>query len=797
MLAEPAQHAALPAEPNLFVGRESDVAELLQLLRSARVVTLCGSGGIGKTRLALRVAGLTAGAFSGGVRLVELADLEPGREITARLHTALGLRDGQQSEARLIEAIGERRILLLIDNCEPVVAQCASTCAALLAACPNIAILATSREPLRVPGETVWRVPPLSLPRDDEDPRACEAVRLFAARAAAARPDLALTDELMPRVVELCRALDGMPLALELAAAMTRVLSIPQLVSMLGDRFRVLAGGDRTAPPRQRTLRATVDWSYRLLSKQEALLLNRLAIFRNGWTLSLAERVGAGSGLREEEILARLCDLVDKSLVVVDGEAAGEARYRMLETIREYALEQLRAAGGEAEARDRHLAAFAEVAAGFGAMVEPGGAFTWPSIVRVGHLLEAFVADVGAAVEWALSSGAEERATTMVTDLHILVTASGRSFGERSWLERLLEAAGTGLPARPRGRALIMRAEVAIRQGDPATGRNDAGRGLELCRSDGDVHGQALGLVALALATLRPEPLEEALALTRRSGGEVVEMYILGIKALLAYLAGLMHESKRLYTDLLARAAGAGNAWAAGLAHGGLAQVARHEGDVSEARAHYERGLEVMRRLDLRQEVITCLSGLGLVALELGALTEARTRLTEALRLAVDAGSRLTVTRLLGSWARLCAAEGDQRRAVLLASCALALRERQGDARTERVLRPARAALGETLVAVLWSEGRTMTLEEAVECALSGQVPEVAPRALRDTPQDSRLTARELEIAGLITRGLSNRAIAEELVISKATVARHVANILGKLGFTTRTQIASWIAAQR
>ncbi|MFC7593144.1 ATP-binding protein [Nonomuraea antimicrobica] len=234
-------------------------------------------------------------------------------------------------------------------------------------------MLATSREPLRVPGETVWRVPPLSVGGQES-----EAVRLFVARAGAAVPGFELTDETGPLVADLCQALDGLPLAVELAAAMVRVLSVGQLVERLDDRFRLLAGGARTAPARHRTLRAAVDWSYRLLTPQERLLLRRTATFRSSWTLDLVESVCSGPGLAEEEVLPRLCDLVDKSLIVLDGEIAGQARYRLLETVREYALEQLVASGEEAELRRRHLTALAGLAHRFKAGLAPGCARRGP-----------------------------------------------------------------------------------------------------------------------------------------------------------------------------------------------------------------------------------------------------------------------------------------------------------------------------------------------------------------------------------------------------------------------------------
>ncbi|GAA3416080.1 hypothetical protein GCM10018952_43010 [Streptosporangium vulgare] len=366
----------LPLEPNGFVGREADVEELTDLLGVARVVTLCGAGGIGKSRLAVRVASQVAGEFPGGVWLVELADAVRGDQIEPRVAAVLGVK-AEPSRAladTLIDALGDRRLLLVMDNCESLIEESARFCRAVLNVCPDVRVLTTSREPLRVAGETVWRVPPLTLPRSDghdlgtsEAVRlflgTSEAVRLFADRATAASRAFSVTEQNAADIAGLCEALDGMPLAIELAAALCRVLTVEQINARIRDRFRLLSAGDRTAPARQQTLRATVDWSYQQLNEPERILLRRLAVFTGGWTLDMAEQVCAGNALWAEDVLGVLCDLVDKSLVLADAEVAGETRYRMLETIREYAIEQLDASGEEAEFRRLHRDHMIEVAA--------------------------------------------------------------------------------------------------------------------------------------------------------------------------------------------------------------------------------------------------------------------------------------------------------------------------------------------------------------------------------------------------------------------------------------------------
>ncbi|MFI7609892.1 ATP-binding protein [Nonomuraea terrae] len=780
-----AEFSNLPAEPNAFVGRESDVDELAHLMRVSRVVTLYGAGGIGKTRLALRLAARIAPEHPGGVWLVELADVENGG-VRGHAAAALGIA------GELSETVGDRRVLLVLDNCEPVVAECAELCRDLLGACPSVSVLATSREPLRVPGETVWRVPPLSVDGVDS-----EAVRLFVARAVAARPGFELTGETAPLVVELCRALDGLPLAIELAAAMVRFLSVGQLVERFDDRLRLLRVGPRTAPPRHRTLWAAVDWSYRLLTPQERLLLRRTAAFRSAWTLDLAEAVCSGPGLAEPEVLPRLCDLMDKSLVVLDGEIAGQARYRLLETVREYALEQLAESGEETDVRRRHLLGMAGLANRFRQTLAPGARTSWPVVERHINLIDGLKAEMGAACDWSIAAGLPEAALGLLVDVRFVLIGSGRKLDMAERLDRLLALGSPRVPRALHGQAQIVRGELALAAGDLEPALRHVRAGLDLCAAAGDAYGEAAGTVVLARLTGEQQVVERALEAARQCGDLILESLAQGARARAALHQGRLHEARRAFEEALSIDEELDNHYGQASDHIGLAQVARRCGDPATARRHYEAALRLLRHVDARQHTVSCLAGLGRVALDQGDLAQARARLTEALVLSRDAGLRASIARRLEAWASLVAAEGDHRRAVLLAAASVTLGGRQPDARTEEVLRPARAALGEAVTGLLWAEGGALTVDQAVACALDGDLPEPPPEPVVPVSQESRLTAREREIAGLVARGLSNRAIADELVISPATVARHVANILAKLGFSTRTQIAAWVIGGR
>ncbi len=356
--------AHLPEEPNSFVGRERELAELSQLLVRTRLLTLSGPGGIGKTRLALRVLAGAGEEFPDGAWFVELADLGQPDLVASRIAAVLGVSEeaGRPLLDTLAEALRPRRLLLALDNCEHLIEACAQVSRELLARAPGLRLLATSREPLSVAAETIWQVPPLSVAPAGTGPAPAdatryEAVRLFAERAAASRPGFAVGPGNAAAVASICLALDGMPLAIELAAARVRALPVDQIQARLDDRFGLLTTGDRAAAPRQRTLRAAIEWSYDLLTGPEQVLFRRLSVFA-GWSLEMAEQVCADEVIPARDVFGLIAALVDKSLVVPEPELPGQARYRMLDTIREYAVMRL-AGTGEATAMRRRLTGYA------------------------------------------------------------------------------------------------------------------------------------------------------------------------------------------------------------------------------------------------------------------------------------------------------------------------------------------------------------------------------------------------------------------------------------------------------
>jgi predicted ATPase/class 3 adenylate cyclase len=343
----------LPAQMTSFIGRERDKMEVRRLLAGTRLVTLTGPGGTGKTRLALQLASEALPDFPDGVWLAELAALSDPNMVPKAVVAAMSIPEqpGRELTETLVDALHQKSLLLVLDNCEHLVHACAELADALLQMCPSLRILATSREPLGVPGETIWRVPSLSVPDilqvpSPEQMTAFDGIRLFVERAATSKPGFELTPGNAAAVARICSELEGIPLAIELAAARVRVLTVEQIAARLDDRFRLLTGGGRTVLPRHRTLRGTMDWSYNLLSEPERLLLQRLAVLAGDWTVEAAEAACSGDGVEAPDILDRLTRLVDKSLVVAESHA-GETRYRLSRTVRQYCRERLRDLGEE------------------------------------------------------------------------------------------------------------------------------------------------------------------------------------------------------------------------------------------------------------------------------------------------------------------------------------------------------------------------------------------------------------------------------------------------------------------
>jgi predicted ATPase/DNA-binding CsgD family transcriptional regulator len=807
------------------VGRERELAELLRLVRVTRALTLCGAGGIGKTRLALQTLDAAADEFPDGTWFVELGDLRQPDLVVSRVATAIGVSEepGRPLLDTLADALRSRRLLLALDNCEHLIEACARLCQRLLASSRGLRLLATSREPLRVAGERVWQVPPLSVAPDGALATAAEAgryeaTRLFAERAAASLPGFAIDPVNAAAVAQLCRALDGMPLAIELAAARVRVLSVTQIGARLADRFGLLTIGDRTAPPRHRTLRATIDWSHELLTPPEQMLLRLLSVFC-GWSLEMAEQVCCDDDIPAAAILDLTAALVDKSLVVLEPEVLGQARYRLLDTIRDYAAARL-AEAGESAAFERRLRDYTlatteqNLAIGMARIQAP-----WSARVDVFRRYDVDAGNVWQMLDRCLASCDAEAGLRIAAAVSPCWIVRGAFAEGGEWLDSFLALEAPAVPPGARGAALVARAQLALSR-DRAAAESWAEQGLALCRAAADEFwtAAALNLLAeIALHTGRTEQAAtragQALSLAQAAGDGWNEGYALGTRAAIAGQLGKLRETQELAAASMAVMRCIDHQWGVARTLLGLGDLARLRGDPGDAHAKYLAALEILREIDARPEIARCLAGLGRVAIELDALGLARQHLAESLRLCRSTGSRIGMARGLEAFAALAVKEKRPEQAVRLTAAATALRETAGlpalpGARVELYLAAARR-LGEPSIARLWGQGLVLPAEAAVALALGepGRQETIGGRATIAVtagadyalaiPPQGTLTAREREVVALVASGLTNKAIADELFITQATAARHMANILAKLGFSSRTQVAAWAAGQQ
>jgi predicted ATPase/transcriptional regulator with XRE-family HTH domain len=681
----------LPAQITSFVGREEELAAVRRVQAGTRLLTLIGAGGCGKTRLALQLAGELPWAYPHGVWFVDLAPLaDPTlapQAVAATLQISI---TGQQPVIDSVTAALEaRHLLIILDNCEHLLPACAVLAETLLRACPHLEILATSREVLGIGGETVWRVPPLSLPGGASEAAAGDAVQLFVERARLRWPELALTPDAAAAVASICRRLDGMPLAIELAAARIDVLSMAQIAERLDDRFRLLTGGGRTAVPRHQTLRAAMDWSYDLLTGPEQALLRALAVFAGGWTLEAAEAIGPGAGCDTVEVLDLLTALVAKSLVV-RGDGAGEPRYRLLETVRAYAREKLVAAGDDERTaiHRRHAAyllALAETA-------EPGlrgpEQAAWFARVEVEH------DNLRSALGWAAEAGTGEATTglRLAGALSWFWYIRGH-FGEgRRWLERFL-IAGAGTPPALRAKALQGAARLATPLGDTSAVRVFSEQALVLWQELGDWPEYARTLHNLGNLIYQWEAgydtgralMEEALAIGRRhTSAEGVIGHCLSHLGFIAYLRGDVVAARGLLEESLAIQRSRADMDGIAMALSMLGRVARAEGDVAGARALLAEALKLRSQFVGPWGVAFPLAGIAELALN---------------------GHPAFTARLLGALEAMDALRGGLPVHYQVARAAMT------DA--------AQSALGDTEFAAAWAAGRALPPAQVVAEALA------------------------------------------------------------------------------
>ena len=726
-LGNPALPNNLPAQLSAFIGRDREVAEVRALVRSCRLVTLTGAGGCGKTRLGLQVAAELLDGSGDGVWLVELAAVTDEDAVPAAISQALRLaaQPGRPTLEALLDALAPQDVLIVVDNCEHLIGGCAKIAEAIVRRCPRVQLLATSREPLGIGGEIIYRVPSLSLPdpgdADAGTPESSDAVALLAERARAHGVALAVAEQAGPVVVSVCRRLDGMPLAIELAAARLRSMSLSELHDRLDQRFRLLTGGSRTALERQQTLRATVAWSYSLLSGAEQLLLGRLSVFADSFGLDAAEAVCGSGGLDVLDVAALLGSLVDKSLVVAEPAGAG-LRYRLLETIRLFAAERLVEVGGEAAAvaaaHCAHFLSVAEAAAAYLTGPEQG---SW--LAR----LDADQANLRRAAGHATG---RPDGTAVVLRLGV---ALDRYWGARS---RQQEAFGLLVPAlrRPDARAdpaLFAAALVtAARAGcliDGATARQLAEQAVQVARQLGDERLLSRALAALCgVYFFAGEPEaghpfgQESVERARRLGDDVQLA-----SSLLTYLMTIgPARSGPLYTEAIACTERSGDHLANSTLHDNAGADAMAAGDLPAARAHLEAAAQAAQQIG--RESATLPADLGYVLRAEGDLDGARSAFQASLRIGRRNGNHWHMAAAILGLACLAGDAGDWDRAAALHGAAQAFRDRTGnpwhvyEAHIRRdSLDQARAHLGDEQLKRAYAQGMALSLDKALDLALS------------------------------------------------------------------------------
>jgi predicted ATPase/class 3 adenylate cyclase/DNA-binding CsgD family transcriptional regulator len=763
----------LPLQPTPLVGREQEVAEVTQRLSESpsRLLTLTGPGGTGKTRLALQAAADLLEEFEDGVFFISLAALTEPKLVASAVAAPLGVIEtaDRPLEEGLKEYLREKKLLLLLDNFEQVL-EGASLVRELLSVCPNLKVLATSRTPLGIYGEREYPVPPLSLPDTArlpslEDLTQYEAVRLFIERASDARPDFSITNENASAVAEICARLDGLPLAIELAAARVKVLTPMKMLERLSDRLKLLTGGARDLPERQRTLRATMEWSHALLEEGEKQLFARLSVFAGGRTLEAIEVICDAEDDLPVDVLDAVESLVDKGLLREEV-TGGEPRFYMLETVHEYAREKLEESGEAEELRMLHAQYFLSLAEEAEPQLKGGGQQEmWLERLEREHN------NLRSALSWTLDSGQVELALRLCGALGEFWYHRGHVTEGQRWLQSTLAQRNVASGVR-QAKALALAGWLAWEQGDYEQARVLIGEGLELYREQGDTARIAAALFDLGMVALyqteferASAPLEEALAVQRLlddKTGAARSLYALGLLAESAHQDYV--RATVLQEESLALAEEAGDNYGILLSMALGIVVAIGQSDYRRAKANHRKALQLSRRLKMR---------------------------------------RMTVFQLHLS-AVLASAQGQAVRTARLWGAARVLRETIGATFSpiqhyhyDPYVDAARAKLGEIAWETAFAEGQAMTTEEAVEYALSEEPatpPPPAPqRPSIDTKSSVVLTPREKEVAALVAQGLTNRRVASELSISEHTAATHVAKILKKLNLHSRSQLTDWV----
>jgi predicted ATPase/DNA-binding CsgD family transcriptional regulator len=803
----------LPAPLTPLVGREQEIAAVCALLSrpEVRLVTLTGTGGVGKTRLALGVAAAVNADFADGICSVALAPLTDPGLVLPTIAQALGVREQAHQSLRdsLQDHLRDRQVLLVLDNFEQLISA-APLVAELLVAAPRLHVLVTSRTSLHLSGEHEFVVPPLALPDLGNLPPPdyllqYGAIHLFVARAQAVHSAFALTGENAPAVAAICQQVDGLPLAIELAAGRSKLFSPQALLPRLRNRLKLLVGGAQDLPLRQQTLRGTIAWSYSLLDQNEKTLFRRLAVFVGGCTLEAAEAVCTAQGDLVIDVLDGVTGLVDKSLLRQETQAEGEPRLLLLETIREYALERLEESGEAEGIQRQHATFFLRLAEEAEPKFRGAEQSTWFKRLVAEH------DNLRAALRWTLEHQEAEMGLRLAGSLLIFWRYCNQPREGRSWCELVLAQPGARLRTAARASVLTAAGAMAYFQGDFSEARRLLEESVSIGREVGAEGKRDLAHALLFLANmalLQGNPGD-----TRELAGESLQVYqemgeAWGIAMALCYLGRAMGElgdlvtARSLLEESTAQVRMVGDRLRLALPLNALGLVALEQGDYAAARARFEEALAVARETEDEQYSADALAHLGTVALRMGEYHESFSFYRQSLALINrEQGTRGdSLIEDLAGLAAVASLSGQLERAARLLGAVEALREARGvelpalrRAEYERTVEGIRAQLDEATFAAAWKEGRAMELSQAIA---QGQVTllEPLPAAPAPTPptkpatsSPEGLTAREVEVLRLLATGLTDAQIAEHLVLSLHTVHAHLRTIYSKLGVTSRS----------
>jgi len=821
----------LPLPLTSFVGRTSDLAEVERLLFTTRLLTLTGPGGVGKTRLAIEVGTHLLPRFADGIWMVDLAPYHKASDVPYAVASALEVRqEGNYSMlSTLVHALQERQMLLLLDNCEHLIPGCAEVTTTLLRSCPNVRVLATSRESLGLGGELVWRVRSLSFPPGSPDQHArmadeselvgeYESVQLFLERAQAVRPGFELTPDTTAAVEQICRRLDGIPLAIELATARLQVLSVEQLAAYLEDRFWWLTSGNRLALPRQQTLRATLEWSYSLLTQQERLLFQRLSVFAGWGTLEAIEEICSDQDeagpLPADRVLDALSQLVNKSLVIME-EREHRASYRLLETMRQYGREKLGKAGESARIERRNFDYYLQ-------FIQEARSGNGQQVLWLRHIEQVYE-NLRAAFAWALNMELWEPAMLLAASLWPFWDISGRAAEGCAWLKDALQHTPQAGQAMARGQALLACGSLAMQLSDYALAQSCLQESQIIFRSQKDAHWLSLALSSFGkyLLDIRDFArgrvfLEESLTICEQTGDHACQALTLARLGWVAFADGKYQQARAQFASSLTLLRTLGDAFNTATTLNYLGELSRFEGDYAQAEPFYQEAWQIYHELGHAPRAAMALSNLAEVARARGDLKRAMALATEALlTYLLRHGSKEHIYSNLITFGSIAQEMGEPLVTTRLYGAAETLRERYGvslnltdQAQYNRDLAALRQKLDEVTFNEIWQAGRALSLDQALALIQAFQhshqtkpatrQPEPSlslPQASPKYPHD--LTAREVEVLRLLAEGLTNKQIAERLVISPKTVDRHAESILSKLGVHSRTAAARLAIEQK